>query len=133
MKTTPPRRRRQAQSRKEKIAAAVRTGTARGVGEASARGRALNAAKTKHGPRPTWGPLEYAQDAITALFPVDIPRNVNKSGLCHAVNEHLARAPAFQATLHGQLSPRTGKRELSRQTVMRALEMLRAANPHLDT
>ena len=133
--TTSPRRRRQARPRTQ-IAAAV--GTARGggaaktkaIGEelhaavgtagggntaAGARGYGIRAGETGYGSRSEWGPVEYAQAAITALYPRGIPRGVNCSRLTDDVNERLVCDPGFN-------------RKTSRQTVMRALRKLRAAS-----
>jgi hypothetical protein len=106
-------------------------GAAGGSGAAAtARAYPIRAARTKHGTR-QWGRFEFAQDAITTLFPdpATLPGEVNLSRLTRNVNNHLARDPEYRAKDYGKLS---------RQTVMRALEALRVAltsSPpsHLDT
>jgi hypothetical protein len=77
----------------------------------------IHPGKTKHGPR-KWGRLEYAQAAIAALFPA-VPKNVNHSKLARDVNDWLAHDTEYRAT---------GIGKLSRMTVVRALQKLRAAN-----
>ena len=97
-----------------------RCGTASGDTAASAYGYGIEAGKTKYGPRSEWGPAEFAQAAISALHPRGIPRNVNHSKLTKDVNdEQLAHDPDFK---------QAGYHKVSRQTVIRALEKLRAAN-----
>jgi hypothetical protein len=79
----------------------------------------VRAAKTKYGPRPGWGKIEYAQIAITALYPVALPKSTNHSALERRVNEVLLEDPDYKAS---------GRGKVSRQTVLRALQILRAAN-----
>jgi hypothetical protein len=66
----------------------------------------------RHGPR-RWQKIEYAQEAITARYPNTLPdpEHVNFSALTKWVNKRLR-----------------GRYNVSRQTVMRALQVLRAAN-----
>jgi hypothetical protein len=78
----------------------------------------IRAGKSPYGPRQRWGQIEYAQAAICALHP-NIPKNFNISALTRAVRDQLNKDPEYRAI---------GFRPLSRQTVTRALELLRAAN-----
>lgn len=80
----------------------------------------IRASKNRYGRPRSAGKLQSAQHAIVALFPFALPppRNVNLLKLTDEVNDQLARDPDYKA--------RYGK--LSRQTVMRALETLLAAN-----
>jgi hypothetical protein len=63
--------------------------------------------------------VEYAQGAIAAFYPDGIPENPNVSKLTRQVNDYLKQDPGYRAAGHG---------EVSRQTVLRALEQLREAN-----
>jgi hypothetical protein len=111
VKGTPGRRGRQASPHQ---AAAVFASS----GHLTANAYVIRPGKTKYGPR-NRGKREYAQGAIAALFPVVLPKHISYSALHRKVNEELRRNPEYLAVGFG---------ELSRQTVMRALQTLRAAN-----
>jgi hypothetical protein len=103
---------------------APRDGAARlaGGAEQKALGNAfvIKATDTRYGPHQRWGQREYAQAAIVALFPGgEVPRNVSPSVLTRRVKHHLALDAEYRAA---------GFKQISRQTVIRALEALRAAN-----
>jgi hypothetical protein len=80
----------------------------------------IRAAKSPYGPRPRWGQVEYVQAAICALYPGGLPRNFNATSLTTAVREQLAKDHGYRAI--GFSKP------VSRWTVLRAVELLRAAN-----
>ena len=80
----------------------------------------IRAGKSPYGPRPRWGPLEYAQSAICVIHPRALPKHFNASELTRDVREQLAKDPEYCAV--GFFKP------VSRQTVSRAIELLRAAN-----
>jgi hypothetical protein len=90
-----------------------------GEGGLSANLWVIRAAKSPYGPRPRWGQIEYVQAAISALHPHGPPKNFNASKLTKDVREHLAKDPDYCAA---------GFRPVSRQTVLRAVKLLRAAN-----
>jgi hypothetical protein len=118
MKSTPRRRRQQASEPHQQAAASLAPDFNQDrVAAALGAAYAVRAGKTKHGPR-KWGRLEYAQAAIAALFPA-VPKNVNHSKLARDVNDWLAHDTEYRAT---------GIGKLSRMTVVRALQKLRAAN-----
>jgi hypothetical protein len=75
----------------------------------------IHPTNTKHGPRDPRDRYERerAQLEITALYPHALPDRVNKSDVYRKVNKRLRKR---------------GEAEVSRQTVMRALEDLREAN-----
>jgi hypothetical protein len=119
MKSTPRRRRPQASEPHQQAAASLAPDFNQDrVAAALGAAYAVRAGKTKHGPR-NWGRLEYAQVAIAAIYQATLPKHVNKLQLTKHVNEVLARDPEYKATGYG---------ELSRMTVVRALQTLRAAN-----
>jgi hypothetical protein len=82
----------------------------------------IRAARSPYGPRPRWGQVEYAQGAIAALYRHgSIPRNVNVSALTRRVQDYLDKDSIYRAAGFS--------RPVSRQTVLRALELLRKVNP----
>lgn len=131
MKTTPPRRRRQAKPRKQKIVAAV--GTATGVRRATGKGRATHAAagssgggaaaiakgrtilagKHRYGLRKNWGKLEFAQDALQARYGETLPVYVSPEVL-EEIHEYLRHDPKYRATYRDH--------KIDRMTVTRALQ-----------
>lgn len=115
-KPSPRLRRSQAQPLHQIVAA---DGIASGGGKASARAYAIPAAGTKYGPRTSWGPLEYAQAAITALFPIILPKHVNHLKLARDVNDWLARNPDYRAS-YGEAGKKDAVAEVSPMTVRRA-------------
>jgi hypothetical protein len=80
-------------------------------------GAAIKRSRTKYGLRTEWGKFEYAQEAITLLYPARIiPKHLNHLRLTDAVNELIKeKHPDFGAT-HGKIN---------RLTVRRALAALR--------
>jgi hypothetical protein len=91
---------------------------ASGSGTARAYAYVIRAGRTKHGPR-SWKKIEYAQAAITAIYPAGLPPHVNHSWLTHEVNKQLADDRDYRASRFG---------EISRPTIIRALQRLRSAN-----
>jgi hypothetical protein len=110
-KTNRRRSNRQAQRSDQKIAA-----SAPGVGGLNANAHVIRASHTRHGPRKTWGPLQWAQAAISALYPAGIPHSIDKAKLVEHVNVRLDQNPEYRATRYGYLP---------RSTVLRALDRLR--------
>src|SRR5262245_52601301 len=45
----------------------------------------IRPARSRYGPRPRWGQIEYAQVAITVLHPKGLPQNFNESQLTAVV------------------------------------------------
>jgi hypothetical protein len=80
----------------------------------------IRAAKSPYGPRPRMGQVEYAQAAICVIYPHGLPKNYSPSKLTRDVREQLAKDPEYCAV--GFSKP------VSRQTVLRAVVLLRAAN-----
>ena len=80
----------------------------------------IRSARSPYGPRQRWGQIEYAQAAICALYPKGLPRNFSPSLLTQDVRGQLAKDPDYCAV--GFRKP------VSRQTVLRAAELLRVAN-----
>jgi hypothetical protein len=91
---------------------------ASGSGTAGAYAYAIRAGRTKHGPR-SWKKFEYAQAAITALYPAGLPPHVDHSWLTREVNKQLAGDRNYHSSGFGKIS---------RPTVIRALGTLREAN-----
>jgi hypothetical protein len=79
----------------------------------------ISAAKSPYGPRPRWGPIEFVQAAICVLNPRGLPKHFSASKLTKEVREQLAKDPDYRAV---------GFKPVSRRTVLRAVELLRAAN-----
>ncbi len=79
----------------------------------------IKASKSSYGPRPRWGQIQYAQAALCVIYPNGIPANVNISALTRRVQAQLNEDRAY----HEMHFP-----PVSRQTVMRAIELVRAAN-----
>jgi len=90
-----------------------------GAGNLSAIAWVIRAGKSPYGPRPRWGQIEYAQTAICELHPHGLPENFNGLQLAEDVKEQLARDPNYCAV---------GFKPISRQTVLRAVKLLREAN-----
>jgi hypothetical protein len=76
----------------------------------------IKAGRTKRSPRKKWARLEYAQAAIVSVYPDLPPEDIGHSLLARKVNKQLSRDPKYH------------RGKISRQTVMRALALLRAAN-----
>jgi hypothetical protein len=90
-----------------------------GEGRLSANLWVIRAAKSPYGPRPRWGQVEYVQAAITVICPRGLPKHFNATKLTRDVREQLAKDPEYCAV---------GFSKVSRQTVLRAVKLLRAAN-----
>ena len=119
MKTTRRRSRQQAPSTPDPDSARAALSGAGKMPDVNA--YVIRAAKSPYGPRPRWGPVEYAQGAIAALHPHGIPRNINVSALTRRVNDHLKQDPGYCGT---------GLGKVSRQTILRALELLQETDEH---
>jgi hypothetical protein len=85
----------------------------------SANAHVIRASKSPYGARPRWGQVQYAQAAICAIYPHGLPKNFNASQLARDVRERLAKDPEYRAV---------GFPQLSRQTVLRAVALVRSAN-----
>jgi hypothetical protein len=79
----------------------------------------IRAAKSRYGPRPRRGQIEFVQCAIWALYPRGLPEHFNALRLTQGVQEQLDRDPDYRAV---------GFRKVSRPTVLRAVKLLREAN-----
>jgi hypothetical protein len=81
----------------------------------------ISAAKDRSGgPRPEYGPFEWAQAAIGMLYPFGLPKSINKSRLRRDGNELLAQDPEYKKMLYGKLD---------RKTFVAALAKMRERNP----
>ena len=134
MKTTPPRRRRQAQPPKQKIVQAVGSGAGRGTatgkgqaihaavgsgtaaGTASAKSSVILAGAHKLGFRKSWGMSEFAQDALQALYAETLPVYIS-SKVLGEVRKYLEHNTRYRATYGGD-------KKIGRMTVARALQRL---------
>jgi hypothetical protein len=77
----------------------------------------IRPARTKHGPRQSWGALEFAQLAIQALYGANPPKHRDRNLLTDEVNEWLRNDPDWRSTgRHGGIS---------QPTILRALKMVR--------
>jgi hypothetical protein len=75
--------------------------------------------RSRRGLRKRWGQIQYAMQAILAIYHGLPPEHFNASKLRRDVRDHLANDPDYCGI---------GFREISRQTVLRAVEHLRADN-----
>jgi hypothetical protein len=88
-----------------------------GTGLLSAKVGVIRASGGKR-PRQQSGPIQYVQAKILGIYP-DLPESFNSVHLTCEVNEQLARDPNW---LSGYGKKR---KEVSRQTVLRAVKLLR--------
>jgi hypothetical protein len=87
-----------------------------GAGGLRATVHVIRASHTRHGPREEWGPIQWAQAAIIAIYRGSIPASINKARLHQAVNVWLENnKPDYSQTDDW----------LPRSTVVRALKELR--------
>ena len=82
----------------------------------------ISARMTKHGPSENWGLDQWAQYALSHLYPGGVPKHLNKSKLGRDVNDWLGVNADYLATNHkdGRGKPR----RLNRLTVLRAAGLL---------
>ena len=80
----------------------------------------FSGSKSKYGQRKRFGPIRYAMQAILARYHGLPPEHFNASALTDAVRKHLAKNSQYRAAEF--------RKEMSRQTVLRAVEQLRADN-----
>jgi hypothetical protein len=80
----------------------------------------IRAGQTKHGPgRRQWGQREYAQGAISVLYPDGIPPAQAKAALVRAVRKQLDKDPVYRAR---------GFKRIGRNTILRAAELFKLSN-----
>jgi len=93
--------------------------------------------KPRYGtPNPNWRKSQFIQAAITADHPHNLPDKFNHTKLTEAVNARLLSDPAFSEYREGSAAKPGvparrgyGSTPVTRQAVITALRMLRAANP----
>jgi hypothetical protein len=101
---------------REQIIEAVGTASGRRAHRtAGAKSRTILAGKHKYGFRKNWGKLEFAQDALQALYAEVLPTYTSPKVLGE-VRGYLAHDPKYRATY--------GDYELDRMTMTRALQKL---------
>jgi hypothetical protein len=76
----------------------------------------IRPAKTRHGPRGSKGPIEWAQRAIQFLYGANPPKDIPRAKLVREVRAFLDRDPGWRAL---------GLEPVSRSTVIRALETIK--------
>jgi hypothetical protein len=83
----------------------------------------IRAGETKHGINPRWRKSQFIQAAIATIYPHILPDHLNEVHLTTRVNIRLLSDPAFTT-----FQKKYSRRGVSRQAVMKALEMMRRAN-----
>jgi hypothetical protein len=87
----------------------------------------IRPASSPGGPRPRRGPIEWAQYAICALHPRGLPRDFSPSKLTRDIEKRLKGDRERQLNGDPEFLA-AGLKPPSRQTVLRAVELLRTAN-----